>query len=704
MAGNANVEDFLRPDGSVDWDRYLTMDPQVPMLDREKVRNRLSGELKGYEAQRRERANPRVAQALAGAPVAATPADLAAGSSATPAEPDVAARALERLQGKAVMNGYGQDIGDLPKPAVVPRPALPKPLEFDPDAFPNLEASDAAVPSRVRPATGPDSSRGVVSSLDPTKQRFAVNPKQGDPETDFAMPFARGGGDIERPTLSGALRQAKDYKAQGGGSPGLSADQLLSEAGSEDPARAEADMNAALAGAKRATALYRARKSAGDAVGAMNRDAADHQAEANLEKRISAGARPGAGPKRPALETGSSSLSPEPERPQFTRDLVAEAEGSTPNPRRPLATAQAMTTGAAPDTSKDEAEMDAARKAADERAFIAQIASQFGKYADIQAGTQTGDRGEVLREQADNPVKDLQAKRQLRSQKLAEQQDQEDRAFQREGQLEQRAASAQKRQQEADYQDGASAISQRRRAQAVAFYPELVRKIDPKVWSGMSAADIDTFLKEAAPAKTSGGAGTGLSGSAMNTLRGKLPQHLVDTYNAIGRVKALAAEMGGWANTKTGIAGGMLPSVFMDDKTRALRQELGGVVARFLQAGGGKSITSNEERVLIGRIAADPTSSNLRPQDLERGLAIIERSIAGDTRQAMAGAPQGAKDALLGDMGIPKEWVGQDLQAPLGAGGQKPVQPKVAIGERRLDKNGKLRERRADGWHLVEAP
>jgi len=742
MADNLTIEEYLKPDGSIDWDRWMLADPKVPPLELNAKRDELRKELRAYSATKKLRETPRVAQALSGAPVAKDIASLAEGSSAVPEAPDAAAAALERLRSKPRLNSSGVDLGADTAPLPPPRSGLPKPLEYDPEAMPNMVPSDAARPTReLPPPTGTSSSRGVMGSLDPSKQRIDLTPRRpaptpdewaSPPETATVLPSnVEWGADDQpeqltpggKPYLSqSAIRAQMDkYAGQETKDPGLTADQLMSMAGQGERDSIaqmkvrEADMNVAADDAKWA----KLRKGIGRAVDQSKIDTLDsemalaHDRDANaLEKRMAtpAGAaaksRPAA---RPPLATGAGEA-PAPERPQFGKDfLTMAAEQSAPSgqasARQPLGAVEQMVTGAAPpDTSKDEAELAAAQKRRDEEAFLAQVASQFGHYADVQGGTETGDRGATVREAAENPLRDLKAKQALRQQAFERQQEGEDRAFTRQGLLEDRQAKIAKRKQEGDYNDGKSEISRRRRAQVVAMYPDLVTKIDPKVWLDMSAADVDTFFKEAAPSKMvkgGGSGGVGMSPAQMNSLRNKLPQHLVDTYNAIGRVKSMAQSMGGWEKTKTGIAGGFMPSVFMDNDTRALRQELGGVVARFLQAGGGKSITANEERVLISRIAADPTSSNLRPADLERGLAIIERSMAGDTRQALAGAPQGAKQALLGDMGISNEWVGQDLQAPL-KNQPRPQQPKVAVGERRVDKNGKLRERRADGWHLVE--
>ncbi|MDX2014197.1 MAG: hypothetical protein SFW67_28620 [Myxococcaceae bacterium] len=584
MAGrNADViEDWLRPDGSVDWDRVMTVDPAVDWTQAGAARKRRDQMLRHYEATKRDRAVPRVEQALRGAPVAKGIPGLAEGSSATPFAPiekDAVDSALQRLASLNLEDDVGTGYTSSPAPAAPQsdgwRPGKPwVPSDWAKKLTPQPMADET-----------PESQRELFVPVE-----WSVDANPDTTERDFSTQ----GGKIEGKRTLPPL----------------------------------------------------------------------------VAKRL------GRGPKK--LETGAS-MSPAPERPKFDPLPTEAPEGGAPSARTPLKATEAMVAGAAPpvDTSADEKELDDARKRRDMNSFLAQMATQFGNYADIQSGTQTGDRGAALRQQAGRPVEDVNAKRALRQQAADRQQEGIDRDLNRQSLTESLAMKRQSAKEKADYQDGTSSVSARRRALATSMYPAIVAKIPPEQFREMSAADIDTLLGEAAPQKGAGGGGLGLSGAQMNSLRNKLPQHIVDSYNSIGRVKQMVQDIGGWGKTKTGIAGGMLPAVFMDNNTRALRQELGGVVARFLQAGGGKSITKNEERVLIGRIAADPTSANLRPEDLERGLAIIERSLAGDLRQSLAGAPEAAKGALLGDMGIPREWMGQDLQAPLSSKQPAPKKPRL---------------------------
>lgn len=437
------------------------------------------------------------------------------------------------------------------------------------------------------------------------------------------------------------------------------------------------------------------RKQADDAVGAMNADAEQHDREAARDavQRFQASR----GRASPRLETGGAA-SPTPERPAFKEsftELAAKGEPGPASPRQPLMAAQQLGMGAAPpDTSAAEAELKDAQRSRDEELLAAQIASQFGRYADIQGGTQSADAGAGVRAGAGRALEDLKAKRGLRQSALERQQADEDRAFEREGVELQRGDAARKRTNEIEYNDGRSAISKRRRSLAVAQYPQLVARISPAEWNTMSAADVDALLKEAAPVKPAGGHGGGGSGVGMkpgelNSLRKQLPPHLVDTYTQLQNAYAEIEGMGGWGNVKAGPVGSMTPTMLLDPANQRVRQTIGRVVSAFLQSGGGKSITEGEKKILTGMINADPTSFATKPEMLQLGLNIIERSMANAARQGLAGAPQGAKDALLGDMGIAPEWVqGGDL--PRKPGAPAPAEEMIPVRNKQTGKTGKM--------------
>lgn len=455
------------------------------------------------------------------------------------------------------------------------------------------------------------------------------------------------------------------------------------------------------------------RKEAAGSVGAMKADETEHNQDADFG-RVEAKVASMDGPraalqkfnavrKPPPLETGSDLPSPTPDRPSFAEDPIAKATAAAEgggHARQPLAGAQQMLMGAAPpDTSKDEAEMDAAAKARDNELLLAQLATNFGHYSDVLGGTQGPDRGAAIRENATRALDLLKEKRGLRKGAADAQTALADKAYDRAGTDQTRAGIARKTQQDADYQDGASEISKRRRAQAIALYPKFAARIDPKVWNTMSAADIDTFLKEAAPEKqagAAGGAGRGLKTSELSTIRKGLPQGLVDTFDNLQTAYRAIDDLGGWDKVTAGGLGSMTPTMFMSPDQQNIRQHLGRVAGSFLSSGAGKSITDKEDQLLIRDIAGRPTDFAITPQMLQRGVGIIERAMANNARQSMVAVPEAGKRAVYGDLPDGMEgWVN---------GGAIPKKPGASAPapEPRKDPNGQMRRKGPDGrWHLV---
>jgi hypothetical protein len=342
-------------------------------------------------------------------------------------------------------------------------------------------------------------------------------------------------------------------------------------------------------------------------------------------------------------------------------------KGGPASSRQPLQAAGEMMRGAAPpDTSKDEADLASAMKKRDEREWWAQMATGMGSAANIIAGTEGPDQGAHIRAGANNALEDLKRKQAIRKNALDRQQETVDRNFDREGIMEERGVKRESRAKAAAYADGTSSVSVRRRAQAAAFYPEIVRKIDPKVWGAMSAEDVDTFLKEAAPAKLLGaskGAGTGrggLSGAQFNQVRNKMPPELKDTFDALDRANEAIAKIGGWEKMKVGGLGSLTPTAMLEADQADVRQTLAGVAQAFLSSGAGKSITAQERQILLGMSGADSEKFMTNPAVFKRGMAIIERRMQNRARQALAGVDEADQDRLLNDengMGVSKEWI-----------------------------------------------
>lgn len=741
--GGAKLEDFLRPDGSFDDDAWMTADMSERdynriMRERGFASNMSKGS-SGFSAPAPPKRGPvvRVDALLKNAPVAKDVRSLGGEGGAQPVPEDEAALALKQMQARPKLNSSGVDVTDVQAPDVPPRSGLPKPLNYE---RVNGQWKNLDDPPEF---TGDSSSRGVVSSLDPAKQKmpeplppepgerpiatsFAGLLKQqkdqGSPE-EFGTPFPDRSEEppAQAPADSGVPKrpwtpssygltfeeatQNKRILTDPEGPPeekgvfSSLVDSVKNFGRDQKLEKLRQDGRAAIDGMnadavehwqpviKRDRALKAARAQAGDAVGAMGRDERDnsmlaaHDKDANaIEHRMvnpAVVSRAQSVLKRlqsaRGLDTGAGQ-SPEPERPQFGESFTELAsKGGPASPRQPLQAAGEMMRGAAPpDTSKDEADLAAAMKKRDEREWWAQMATGMGSAANIIAGTEGPDQGAPIRAGANNALEDLKRKQAIRKNALDRQQQDDDRNFDRQGtmlerqnMLEDRGIKAEGRAKAAAYADGTSSVSVRRRAQAAAFYPEIVRKIDPKVWGQMSAEDVDTFLKEAAPAKLlgsgkSGGKGGGLSGAQFNQVRNKMPQELKDTFDALDRANEAIAKIGGWEKMKVGGLGSLTPTAMLDTDQADVRQTLAGVAQAFLSSGAGKSITAQERQILLGMSGADSEKFMTNPAVFRRGMAIIERRMQNRARQALAGVDEADQDRLLNDengMGVSKEWI-----------------------------------------------
>lgn len=673
------LEDFLRPDGSFDNDAWQTS-PVHEYANREDAKRIMAErgftKKKGKSGYSRPPQKPVERFALQpGAKMASGVRGLG-GDEVEPVPEDAATAALEELSGKAVkprlLGAFDPDSEEnrLPPPveprllgvfdADAPENKLPprKGSFWDP-AYQALPPDPRAITRRSEPqASTPIPSREAPSTI-----KFAdlKKPDQGAPE-DFGSPFPdRQGQETTTDPLGLREQYRKQQLERARRDAGFAVTQMNGDAAIHGPAPEK---------------LAKARADAAGAVGAMKADETEHVQDADfarVEKKVSDMSKPKAAlqkfqasraPSGPLGGPGPSDSGAE--RPQFDKnpvEMLAELEGKTPGPasaRNPLQAAGQLAQGAAPDTSKDEAEMDAASKARDQELLLAQIATNFGHYSDVLSETKGPDRGAGIRANAQRALDLLKEKRGLRKSAADAQTELADKQYEREGIDQQRGALGAKTQREAEFNDATSAKSKQARQIATSLYPKLVARIPPADWQGMSAADVQTFLGEAAPEKQAGGGkfgGGGIKPGEMNSLRKQLPPQLVDTYDQLQNAYAEIEGMGGWTKVKSGLLGSMTPTMFMDPENQKVRQTIGRVVSAFLQSGGGKAITNAEEKILIGKIGADPTSFSVTPEMLERGVGIVERQMANAARQATAGAPQGAKDALFGDMGIDQSWV-----------------------------------------------
>lgn len=662
-----DLESFRRPDGSVDA-------ATLPDMPKEK--------LQAIEQDNNPRRRPRPVERFAFQPGAKmTNVRGLGGDEVQPVSEDAAVTSLEQLSGKAVkprllgpdsgevvptgdletlrgrMRGYesrGPTLSGSEAPTFTdeenklpPRkgsfwdPAY-QALPPDPHAIPRRSEQQANTPLREPPST--------------IKFADLMKPEQGTPE-DYGSPFPDRQG---QETTTDPLGLRDQYKKQ----------QL--ERARRDAGFAVTQMNgdAAIHGPD-PEKLAKLRKDAAGAVGAMKADETEHVQDADFG-RVEAKVKEMSKPKA-ALQKFQASKGPAPlpgpgdsgaDRPQFDKpfdQMLAEQERGPASPRQPLQAAQQLMTGAAPDTSKEEAEMDAAAKARDQELLLAQIATNFGHYSDVLGGTQGPDRGKGIRDNASRTLEILKQKRGLRSDAADKATEMEDRKYERAGIDQQRAATGAKTQRDADFNDAASQKSRQARTIATSLYPKLVARIPPAEFQKMSGADIASFLAEAQPEKVGGaGKGGGLSGAQLNSVRNKIPANLKDTSDALDRANEAIEAIGGWDKMQVGGLGGATPTMFLDPDQADVRQTLAGVAQAFLSSGAGKSITKQEREILLGMSGADSEKFMTNPAVFKRGMAIIEHRMQNAARQALAGVDEADQDKLLNDengMGVKKDWI-----------------------------------------------
>lgn len=190
-----------------------------------------------------------------------------------------------------------------------------------------------------------------------------------------------------------------------------------------------------------------------------------------------------------------------------------------------------------------------------------------------------------------------------------------------------------------------------------------------------------------------GGKRAGSSEKDIRMWSSKLPQETSNIYGAASRIRQMATSAGGFEKMGgvTGL-GGLIPGRGLTKEQADFRSEIGGLTSIFLQSKAGKAITSHEERAVLGKIAADPTSMSITPQQLEHAIALIERYTQGNARQAIGPAPDDVKERIRSGAGLPKGYFDQDPASPLGG----------AQTQTKKGKDGKTYIKTPQGWALQE--
>lgn len=324
-------------------------------------------------------------------------------------------------------------------------------------------------------------------------------------------------------------------------------------------------------------------------------------------------------------------------------------------------------------------EMDLARKSRDRDMGLAALASGLTRGADIIQGTKSPDAGQAIRQSADQPIQDLQQNRALAKEKRGEAVATDERSF---------ARSVLKRKQEmADAAEGRAAgeyeaknarrepssrESQAARSQAAGLYPKEWGQVPNH--DSLSAADAETFFKEMEMRKGKGaGAGGGkpLTGGQKSKL---IPQDTLNIYENLQKAQQAAEKIGGWGKTHVGGMRGMVAGatggMFESKDQQDALQSLGAAASMALSARGGKAITKEEEKVILGRIAANPFDPRLSPEQIQRAFSIIEGYTRNNLRQSLVGASPQERTEMLDYLGLDENWVKNEPNTAVVRGGQ----------------------------------
>ena len=338
----------------------------------------------------------------------------------------------------------------------------------------------------------------------------------------------------------------------------------------------------------------------------------------------------------------------------------------------PAQVGQAITSA----TPNPQSDLELAQQRARAAEREAQYAAGMGQAADIISGTRYNQNaGEDIRAAGQQGVKDVLDREAQALRAAGEGRAVEDQGFQRSA--EQRAAGADTRAaqgfatQQGEF-DPNHPRSKGARAALVAQYPKIAARIPPDQFAQMSEHDIKMLMTENPEQQPKGaGKGMGGTGSAKNVvaLSKLLPPETANVYAGSQRINQLVQKGGGWGKVGgVGLLGGKMPTWMpqalggLSDDESALRSEIGNLAATHLQSKGGKAITSAEDKIILGKIAANPNAATA--EQLQQGMAIIERNTAGNARQGLAVLPPELRNQILQNAGIPPAWVDQPATVP----------------------------------------
>lgn len=366
----------------------------------------------------------------------------------------------------------------------------------------------------------------------------------------------------------------------------------------------------------------------------------------------------------------------------------------------PAGVAAKVAMAAAPQPTVDQEMLDA--QAAREHSLgLAGLASGFQRGADLIRGAKSPDGGDHIRATAGQPIEDLKAARVAQRQTKLDATNAEQAGFERNQALlgnkradaaaglaaeaNKRAGSAESRAAEGfgaqqRMKDPKSRESQAARDQAAALYPKLWSKVPPEQRAAMSADDLKTFFGEASFKEMRSGSGSGGKPLTQAQLGKLVPADTLNIHEALQGVRGALSRVGGWDKADVGGLSGLKPGFAISTDQRDLRQNLGSAASMALSARGGKAITKEEDRVILGKIAANPGNPLLTSDEIRRGFAIIERYTRNNLRQGLAAASPEQRAQMYDQLGVDESWVqGNDpLIEGAGSGGDTSAQPGVA--------------------------
>ncbi len=343
-----------------------------------------------------------------------------------------------------------------------------------------------------------------------------------------------------------------------------------------------------------------------------------------------------------------------------------------------------------PQATEDDSDLTDAQDRADRADAYAQFQHGMARAADIGAGTHFNEHvGDDIRARGAQGVKDVMERRNQKRLGADQRRQEEDQGFQR--QANDIAAGADRRAQQT-FDTGAAKNREwdtpgTRTAKAMEV---LFRQKRPREAAGMDFSNqTANTLKEALSTKDDpipkpAGAGGG-GAKQIAALSKLLPPETVNVMAGTQRVKQMVEKAGGWDKINgVGLVEGRLPNWLLSDEGKAFRQEVGNLAATHLQSKGGKAITDSEERIILGKIQANPGGAT--PAELQRGMRIIERNTAANARQAMAAVPAHQRSEILNAAGgsHPGElegWMNQDQVSPSGASGKPTPGPGYVRGK-----------------------